>query len=424
MFMFSRSNMIPTRRFLSSAAGGILLLVLTLTARPAPGCTVAVVSGKATPDGRALLWKNRDAAAVDNKLMFFRGVKYAFVAVVSAGEAEPGGVWSGLNSEGLALMNSAAPDLGTGGEPGNGNGVFMKDALGECATVGDFEAFLQRTKGRYDLAADFGVIDAEGGACFFETSRQNYEKFDAADPRMAPFGYIVRTNYAFTSPDPLQGGGFIRFERVSHIFERARAENRLNAAFILREAARDLINEKLHSSPQAGALPADPAFPLYINTNDTINRNSTVSVSVFHGAPSRQRADLATMWVILGQPVAGVAVPVWPLAGSVPSATSGETTAPLCDFARALVSYLYPDPRGRMPGYLNVNRLRSYGGEGILPKLLRVEAEVMSRTASALAGWEKTKPAPVAVETFQEKLAAWALDALRREFADIRVPVP
>jgi len=397
-------------------------LFLAAFRQSALGCTVAVVSGKATPDGRPLLWKNRDAAAVDNKMMFFRGEKFAFVAVVSSERTDPGSVWAGLNTEGLAVMNSAASDLGTESRPGDQNGVFIKAALGECATVAEFEAFLERTKGQYDLAADFGVIDAGGEACFFEASSENFVKFDARDPRVAPFGYIVRTNYAFTSSDPLEGGGFIRFERVSRLFERARAEKRLDLGFILREASRDLVHEKLHSHPLDRPLPADPAAPLYINTNDTINRNSTVSVSVFHGAPSRARADLATMWVLLGQPVAGVAVPVWPAAVAVPSATAGEKTAPLCDFDRALVSYLYPDSRGRMAGYLNVNRLRTCGGEGVLPKLLRIEAEVMSRAEAALAGWEKARPTPAAVAAFQDKLASWALEALRREFPDIRMP--
>ena len=36
-------------------------------------------------------------------------------------------------------------------------------------------------------------------------------------------------------------------------------------------AARDLDNEKLYSFPLTAPLPADPAFPLYINTNDTID---------------------------------------------------------------------------------------------------------------------------------------------------------
>jgi hypothetical protein len=399
------------------AGAGLPFLV-----RAALPCTLAIVSAKAAKNGRVLMWKNRDTTEVDNKLMHFTGPKYAFTAVVNAADAKPEDVWGGLNTAGFAIMNSQADDLADLAKKldGAGNGALMKLALGECATVRDFEDLLVREKGKFDLSANFGVIDAEGNACFFETSISSFQKFDARDFRVAPFGTIVRTNFAFTSPDPIKGGGFIRFERISHIIEAARGANRIDARFVLQEAARDLVHEKLHSYPLTRILSEDPAEPLFINTNDTINRNSSVSVIVFEAAPSPEKAHLATMWVILGQPVAGVAVPVWPSAGRVPAMTAGPRTAPLNDFARALVSYLYPDRRGRMPQYLDVNRLRTYGGEGVTAKIFRVENEVMARTAEKLAEWEKRKPAAAEVAEFQEKAAATVYEALKREFPDIR----
>ena len=249
-------------------------------------------------------------------------------------------------------------------------------------------------------------------------------KFDTRDPRVAPFGTIVRTNFAFTSPDPMLGGGFDRFERIGHIVEAARPQGRIGARFILREASRDLIHEKLHSDPLARPLPDDPAAPLYVHTNDTINRNTSVSVLVFEGAPSRDRADLATMWVLFGQPVTGVAVPVWPAAGKVPAVTAGPKTAPLNDVALAVAAYLYPDKRGRMYQYLNVTRLRTYGGEGVLPKLFRVEDRAMERTAAKWAEWAANKPSAAEMADFQESVAGEAYEALKKEFADILGRVP
>ncbi len=409
------------RRF----AASIVLVVfagLSVLADPASPCTLAIISAKAAKNGRVLMWKNRDTTEVDNTLMHFTGPRYAFTAVVNAADAKPEDVWGGLNTAGFAIMNSQADDLADPAKKldGAGNGALMKLALGECATVRDFEDLLVREKGKFDLSANFGVIDAGGNACFFETSVSSFQKFDARDPRVAPFGTIVRTNFAFTSPDLLKGGGFIRFERISHIVEAARGANRIDARFILQEAARDLVHEKLHSYPLTRPLPDDPAEPLFINTNDTINRNSSVSVIVFEGAPSREQAHLATMWVILGQPVAGAAVPVWPSAGRVPALAAGPGTAPLNDFARALVSHLYPDRRGRMPQYLNVNRLRTYGGEGVPAKLFRIENEVMTRTAEKLVEWEKRKPAAADVAAFQDSAAAFVYEALRKEFPDIR----
>ena len=237
---------------------------LVLLAGAAFPCTLAVVSAKAARNGRVLMWKNRDTSTLDNKLMSLQGPKYAFTAVVDAADAKGDEVWGGLNTAGFAIMNSQSDDLIDESRKGDGagNGAFMRMALGECATVRDFEALLARHKGKFDLAANFGVIDAQGNACFFETARDSYQKFDASDPRVTPFGTLVRTNFAFTSPDPLKGGGFIRFERISHLVESARGANRIDARFILQEAARDLVHEKLHSYPMSRPLPEDPAEPL------------------------------------------------------------------------------------------------------------------------------------------------------------------
>lgn len=405
---------VKNRRFVVFA--GIFMLFSVSALFP---CTLAVISGKATRNGRALMWKNRDTDKVDNKTLYIQGPKYTFIALVNAGDEKGDEAWGGLNSEGFAVMNSQTDDQGLPGKDGADNGRFMKRALGECASVADFEVLMERSKGTLDLTANFGVIDAEGNACFFETSPANFVKFDTKDPRVAPFGYLVRTNYGFTSPDNLQGGGYIRFERISHIIQSGYGQGRIDAKFILQEASRDLAHEKLHSYPLTRDLPEDPASPLYINTNDTINRNSSVSVIVFEAAPSRDKAHLATMWVSLGQPVSSVAVPMWPQAGKVPSVTAGPATAPLNDFTKRLVSYLYPDQRGRMKQYLNVNRLRTYGGEGILKKIFRIEDQALERAGTRLAAWEKAKPLPAEVADFQEKLAAWVYESLKTAFPDI-----
>jgi len=389
-------------------------------------CTLAVISGRATANGRPLMWKNRDTSDPNNKLMFFKGPKFDFIALVISEAAEPAEAWGGQNVAGFAVMNSQAGDLAAPGQKdgGDGNGAFMKLALGECATIKDFENLLVREKGKWDLAANFGVIDAEGGACFFETGRSSFQKFDANDPRVAPFGTIVRTNFAFTSHDPLLGGGFERFERISHIIEAGRDANRIDVRFILQEASRDLVHEKLHSYPLTRPLPEDPAQPLYIHTNDTINRNTSVSALVFQGVNARDRAHLATMWVILGQPVAGAAVPVWPAAGRVPAVTTGAGTAPLDDIARSVVAYLYPDRRGRMAQYMNVTRLRTCGGEGVPAKVLRAENQALEKTAARLAEWEKKKPSAAEMADFQESVAAAVFEALKKEFADLSPAQP
>jgi len=385
-------------------------------------CTVAVVSGKVTPDGRPLLWKNRDTSARPNKMAFLQGNKYSFIGIIHPLDKELKNVWAGINSEGFAIMNSASADLAeSAGMVGlSENGIFMKLALGECADVADFERLLDETNGKRQVGANFGVIDAKGNACFFETRNSSYVKFDANDPRVAPQGYIVRTNYAFTSPIKNGGGGYIRFERISQLFQTASAEERLNIPFILQEAARDLVNEKLHSYPLSDPKAFDPATPYYINTSDTINRNSTVSVTLFHGAPSHEKAYLSTMWVLLGQAVCTAAIPLWAHAEDVPEVAGGEGTAPLNDLAIALADYLYPDERGHMRQYLNVTRLLTYGGNGILNRILPIENKVLEKTENMLAKWESQKPEKEEMQAFQKEVAAWVYRSLRESFPDIQ----
>ena len=143
-------------------AAGVAFLI-----QSAAPCTLAVISGRASANGRPLMWKNRDTSDPNNKLVAFKGPKHDFVAVVISEDAAAAEVWGGQNAAGFAIMNSQADDLGDAAKKldGAGNGAFMKLALGECATVREFEDLLVREKAKWDLATNFGVIDAEGGAC-------------------------------------------------------------------------------------------------------------------------------------------------------------------------------------------------------------------------------------------------------------------
>jgi hypothetical protein len=355
-------------------------------------------------------------------MIFFKGEKYDFIGLIDARDNNVENVWAGINTEGFAIMNSASDDLSEGPNGMMNNGRFMKRALSECANVLDFENLLNRTNGNRNVGANFGVIDAEGNACIFETSNSTFQKFDTKDPKVAPQGYIIRTNYAFTSPVKNGGGGYIRFERASRLFQAASAEERLDYKFILQEAARDLVNEKLNSFPLTDPRIYDSSSPVYINTDDTINRNSTASVALFQGVSDPKKAHLATMWILLGQPVCSVAVPLWANAASVPKVLSGPETAPLNDFSRALTSYLYPDKRGHLNRYLSLSRLIHYGGEGVLSRLSKIENQVFAETEMKLKEWEKKKPAKQDVVDFEEKIATGVFKSLKSSFPDIKIP--
>ncbi|MFQ6081931.1 MAG: carcinine hydrolase/isopenicillin-N N-acyltransferase family protein [Candidatus Aminicenantia bacterium] len=381
-------------------------------------CTVAVVSGNATPDGRPLLWKNRDTKYLKNKVVFLKGPKHDFIGIINASDKKAINIWAGINTQGLAIINSASPDLILKDQKDEGNGKFMKLVLGTCDSVDEVEALLKKTNGRRAIAANFGVIDAEGNACLFETSSQNYIKFDANDPRVAPQGFIVRTNYAFTA-SPNKGGGYIRFNRAQKLFTRAAAKNGLDYRFILREVSRDLVNEKVCSYPFSSQFNNFCSEDIYIHTNDTINRYTTASVTVFHGVKPDENPLLSTMWVILGAPICGVAVPLWAAAGFIPQELSGSELAPFNQFSLILALYLYPEQRGNNKQYLNITRLKNYREKGVLPLLFEIEAQVFKRTQKILSEWRKKLPDKEEMASYEKEVCRLVKESLKINFPTI-----
>jgi len=84
---------------------GLLLFFVVMTGF---ACTTAVISGKATKDGRPMLWKNRDTYSVNNKIMIFHDGKYTYVGLVNSKDKTGKSIWIGYNSAGFAIMNAAS----------------------------------------------------------------------------------------------------------------------------------------------------------------------------------------------------------------------------------------------------------------------------------------------------------------------------
>lgn len=114
--MRKKNDLIPWGLLISLFSASIFMLCLMNG--NLFSCTAAVVSGKATPDGRPLLWKNRDTSNPDNKVIFLRGEKFGFIAVINAGDRNAVNIWQGVNSQGFAIMNTASNDLATEAQGG------------------------------------------------------------------------------------------------------------------------------------------------------------------------------------------------------------------------------------------------------------------------------------------------------------------
>ncbi len=375
----------------------LILIFLGISAPVYPKCTVAVVSGKATPDGRPLLWKNRDSSNRDNEIMYFKGEKYDFIGVVNAGD--PSQVWMGINSAGLAIMNSESKDLE--GSDYDAEGYLMKHVLGEFATVREFQKYLDLSNGvGRAVTSNFGLIDAQGGAGFFETGNTTYTFFDANNAQTAPNGFLVRANYAETGNG--KGYGYYRRGRAEDLLKFAVDHDSLTYKYILQAVARDVKTESIDP------YPLDSTTVDTLSTTTTVDRHRTVSCAVFHGVRAGEDPKFATMWTILGEPVAGVAIPLWVASGETGKLVTGKAGAPLNETIQSIEAELYPLKDN--PTVLNISALPS-----IFSVNIPLEDLIFDATERTLDAWHTNQNYLESIQQFQYQCQATVQSVLQSE---------
>jgi hypothetical protein len=360
-------------------------------------CTTFIISGKNTPDGKPILYKNRDTGTLDNAIVFFSDGKYQYIGIVDSRESWKKEVWGGFNSAGFAIMNSMAYNNNVGDTTKfeDQEGVVMKLALASCATLADFEKLLTDLPKPLGVNSNFGVIDASGGAAYYETGNYGFKKIDANDPALAPFGYLIRTNHSFTGAVD-EGMGYIRYAAASEALNMAVAQNRLEPQYLLNNISRNL-NHSLTKANLRADLPLDNKSPEFRHFEDFIPRFSTASVIMVVGAAKGEDPAAAMAWMVDGSPLTAVAVPVWVSAGrELPAVVSmkDDMHSPLCDAAMQLKGQLFPITRGNGNKYINVAALLNAEKTGILQRLEPVENEIFRKTAgltTALTGKKTDK---------------------------------
>ena len=319
----------------------------------AEACTSAVISGRATKSGRPLLWKHRDTGTEWNHIEHFKGPKYAFTALVNSRDKERKEAWAGANEKGFAIMNTASYNM----KPDSlkylpeREGEVMKEALGVCASVAEFEEFLKNMKLPRALETNFGVIDAEGGAAYFEVWDYGYTKYDANDVANAPNGYIIRSNYSFSGAQD-EGMGYIRYQNAEYLLHKAYATGTLSAEWIFSSASRSfyhaiLGNDALSSSPNGWAV-----------DQDFIPRNSSSASVVVEGVSKGENPDATTIWSVIGYPPCSYAVASWVKAKNEIAAVianSDEGRSSVNRMAVALKREVFPISRGNGSKYMRTD---------------------------------------------------------------------
>lgn len=365
------------------------LLLFLLSVLESDGCTTAVISGKATADGRPLLYKHRDTGSLENKLMAFSDGKFDYIGIVNSADKGGKEVWGGYNETGFAIMNSASYNLNAT-DIGNEEreGIVMKMALQQCVTLADFERLLDSLPKPMHLSANFGVIDVQGGAAYYETGDFGYKKYDVNDLSIAPDGYLIRTNYS-VSGDEKRQRGVSRYKAAELLFSKAFSANNLSCRFLLKDVSRSLLhgltgknlNQSMPDSSQ------DEAFAPF---RDFIPRYSTASVIVVQGTREDEKVDMATLWTILGSPLTTPAIPVWlNKDGIYPSSmVAGETgNARLCNMALILKKQLFNMEIEEGKDYINLAALISKDGKGILQRIFEMEDVILKHSEETMEKW-------------------------------------
>ena len=368
-------------------------------------CTTALIAGWATPDGRPLIWKNRDVSNWHQEFNYYNETPYSFIAVNYPDNMTE--AYGGVNQVGFVIENANALNFPDSAGVPDDDGIIMYHALQTCETVEDFLAYMDTTAARgRTRPAIYGVFDAYGGAGMLEASKYENFWFDANDTTVAPEGILVRANFAY------QGSGShigqFRHDRAMELIQRAVAGDSITPRYLFDIVARDLKTEDVDPYPL-------PYQGYYIYQGDTlwgcvrdhnaVNREISQSCFVAQGIIPGENPLTSTMWIQCGEPTMTPAHPVWVAAGSVPPEVDGEVNAPICLRARELFEYLYlpyPDP---FDDIIKTYRLIDIQGNGVLANVRSVEEGYYDFVEAKVENWRTAFPPQSVVENLQDSLA-------------------
>ena len=265
-------------------------------------CTSFIISGKATPTGRPMMFKHRDTGELNNRIDYFEGEKYAFMGLVNT-PSLGGEVWAGMNEAGLCIMNTASYNLREDSLDCkmDREGELMYQALSHCATLGDFEQWLTTYPQPWGVEANFGLIDAQGGAAYYEMNNHSWIKYDV---NAEENGYRVVTNFSFAGRYE-DYEGWERYQTATAIMNEAFSpSHQMSATEALNLFSRQYRHEVLDIDFDSINAPE------YTVDQDFIPRRITSAVVVFEGVTTPKEARKTIMWTALGYPVCAVAVPL------------------------------------------------------------------------------------------------------------------
>jgi len=372
----------------------ILFFPIFFWAQQAFACTSAVITGKVTADGRPMLWKHRDTGQEQNRIAYFSHGKYRFLALIDSPSAD-GEAWIGTNETGFSIMNTASYNLQDKDDTTkemDKEGKLMFMALAVCKDLADFERFLDTLSKPAGVEGNFGVIDAIGGAAYYEVNNFRYKKLDVNDPAIAPQGYLVVTNFSYTGRFN-DGMGYIRQQTASELFARVAPSRSLSPLWIAQEASRSFYHSLLGIDLKNPDYDLSKSNGWFID-QDFIPRKSTSASVIIQGVKTGEDPQMTTMWTMLGYPPATVMIPLWVKAGERQPAllmrTKESENAPLCVWAVALKHQSFSIQRGNGNKYFYWRGMYNPQGTGYMQRLRPLEEQIYRHFAPKIEGWRNS----------------------------------
>ena len=371
------------------------IVLLFLAAGKTLACTSFIVSGKATKDGRPLIFKNRDTGDANNVVVVVQGERYRYMGIAASWDKKPVDIWGGHNEAGFAIINTAAYNMnGCEGKDTDNDGRVMRRALEVCCTLADFEHLLDSLPLPLGLNSNFGVLDGEGGCAYYETGDYKYVKFDANDPQQAPDGYLVRTNHGMTGCRDIDRG-VERFMAITDFMAEAHRKENIDCEYLIANVPRYLTHG-LTKQNLYDQLPKDENDTRFIHFSEFIPRYITSSALLVQGVKPGETTSHTVSWTNIGWPCASVAIPLVleegvPLPSIVQRGENDKSW--LCNKSIEQKKKVFSLKRGNVRDYIDLSKLVNAAGTGIVQQIMPLEREVLNHGRDALKNMRKGKGA-------------------------------
>ncbi len=120
---------------------------------------------------------------------------------------------------------------------------------------------------------------------------------------------FARTNFSFAG-EVNRGAGYVRYMEADRVLMKASATGGVTPQGIFNDLSRSFRNCMLDIDLRSGKFNRPQGSGWFVD-QDFIPRNSTSCSIVVQGVKPGEKAELTTMWTMLGYPSTGIAVPLW-----------------------------------------------------------------------------------------------------------------